>query len=158
MRKSCWEWKCTRSMEMHKKSWVLFGVAAGLVTAVGFAWFKPQADHTAHQMAQRASDGAAIKLPQLTETAQAGETVFNDNCSACHGKHAAGTDQGPPLIHIIYEPSHHGDPSFYRAVAQGVRRHHWRFGDMPPIEGVSEADVGKIIAYVRETQRANGIN
>jgi len=77
---------------------------------------------------------------------------------SCHGQHAIGSDRGPPLIHIIYEPSHHNDGSFYRAVAQGVRGHHWRFGNMPRIEGVGEADVEKIIVYVRETQRANGIN
>jgi len=37
----------------------------------------------------------------------------------------------------------------------GVR--HWRFGDMPPVEGLSRRDVAAIVAYVRELQRANGI-
>jgi hypothetical protein len=44
------------------------------------------------------------------------------------------------------------------AVKNGVRAHHWRFGDMPPVEGVSDEDATKIVAYVRELQRANGIN
>jgi len=40
----------------------------------------------------------------------------------------------------------------------GVRGHHWPFGDMPPVEGVTRGDVTMIIAYIRELQRANGIN
>ena len=63
----------------------------------------------------------------------------------------------PPLIHKIYEPSHHGDESFQRAVAVGVRAHHWKFGNMPAIEGLTRGDVKAIIAYVRELQEANGI-
>lgn len=64
---------------------------------------------------------------------------------------------GPPLVHKIYEPSHHGDAAFQVAAAQGVRAHHWRFGNMPPQDGVTAGDVTAIIAYVRELQRANGI-
>ena len=63
----------------------------------------------------------------------------------------------PPLVHNIYEPGHHGDEAFQRAVAVGVRRHHWPFGDMPPVEGLSRADVALIVAYIRELQSANGI-
>jgi len=43
------------------------------------------------------------------------------------------------------------------AVKNGVRQHHWPFGSMPPIPGVSKAEVSQIIAYVRTLQRANGI-
>ncbi|WP_374701253.1 c-type cytochrome, partial [Agrobacterium tumefaciens] len=46
---------------------------------------------------------------------------------------------------------------FQFAVVNGVRAHHWRFGDMPPQQGLSEADVSEITAYVRELQRENGI-
>ena len=63
----------------------------------------------------------------------------------------------PPLVHKIYEPSHHGDEAFYRAVSNGVRSHHWDFGNMPPIEGLTRADVGTIVAYVRALQSENGI-
>ena len=45
----------------------------------------------------------------------------------------------------------------YRAVNQGVASHHWSFGNMPPVPGVSHRSVTKIAAYVRELQRANGI-
>ena len=98
-----------------------------------------------------------ITVPVLTAEAAAGEALFARNCMTCHGRHATGSDQGPPLVHIIYEPNHHGDASFRLAVSNGVRAHHWRFGDMPPVDGVSADDAAKITRYVRELQQANGI-
>lgn len=100
---------------------------------------------------------AGIDVPRLTASAQAGEALFQENCSACHGRNATGTDKGPPLVHKIYEPGHHGDTAFLMAARNGVRAHHWRFGDMPPVPGVSEEDVSNIVRYVREIQQANGI-
>ena len=88
---------------------------------------------------------------------QTGETTFNANCAACHGKQAAGTDHGPPLVHKIYEPNHHGDPAFQRAASEGVKAHHWQFGNMPKIEAVTPGDVDQIVKYVRWLQRQAGI-
>ena len=99
----------------------------------------------------------AIAIPELTENGQAGARLFASNCALCHGTHATGTDRGPPLVHEIYEPGHHPDAAFYRAVNQGVAGHHWSFGNMPPVPGVSHRSATKIVAYVRELQRANGI-
>jgi len=65
--------------------------------------------------------------------------------------------QGPTLIDRIYHPGHHADLSFRFAVNQGVRAHHWRFGDMPPVPNVTEQEVEQIICYVRELQRFHGI-
>ncbi len=99
-----------------------------------------------------------IKIPSnLSDIAQVGKNKFENNCMACHGKNATGTGNGPPLVHKIYEPGHHSDQSFYRAVANGVRRHHWPYGNMPPLQSVPEDDVTAIIKYVRELQQANGI-
>jgi len=98
-----------------------------------------------------------VQVPTLSATAQAGEVAFTNNCARCHGPNAAGTSYGPPLIHKYYRPNHHSDAAFYRAAANGVRAHHWRFGNMPPVPTVKRPDVRKIIAYVRELQRANGI-
>ena len=86
-----------------------------------------------------------------------GADLFATHCAACHGDGALGSDQGPPLIHRIYEPSHHSDLAFYRAVALGVHQHHWEFGEMPPVAGVSGEDTAHIIAWIRQEQRAAGI-
>ncbi|MCK7615539.1 c-type cytochrome [Roseibium sediminicola] len=106
--------------------------------------------------------GAAIvsvTVPELTGAALEGEALFQQNCAVCHGDNAAGRDGiGPPLVHKIYEPGHHGDGAFYLAAQQGVRAHHWPFGNMPPVEDVTQKDIESIIAYVRKLQRANGIN
>ena len=103
---------------------------------------------------------AAVSLPEnLSQNAQIGKLAFGVKCASCHGTNAAGQDGiAPPLVHIIYEPGHHGDEAFQRAVEMGVRAHHWPFGDMPIIEGITRGDIKMITAYVRELQRANGID
>lgn len=99
-----------------------------------------------------------VTVPALSPEAQAGAQRFTAACAACHGTAGAGNDMaGPPLIHKIYEPGHHGDAAFFYAALGGVRAHHWRFGDMPPVAGVTENDVALILSYIRELQRANGI-
>ena len=87
-----------------------------------------------------------------------GPKLFAKKCASCHGRGAKGTDQGPPLIHKIYESSHHGDVSFFRAAEKGVRAHHWQFGDMPPIKDISKSDMTVIINYVRYEQGKAGIH
>lgn len=86
-----------------------------------------------------------------------GETLYQNNCASCHGTELRGTDKGPPHLDAVYEPGHHADIAFQLAVERGSRQHHWNFGDMPPIEGLSTDDVADIVAYVREQQRAVGI-
>ena len=89
--------------------------------------------------------------------ASEGESLFSANCSVCHGEIGDGSNSGPPLVHKIYEPGHHPDFSFQNAVRNGVRSHHWNFGDMPPVTGVSDDELESIIAYVRDLQREAGI-
>ncbi len=102
---------------------------------------------------------ASVTLPDsLTASEQRGERSFNATCAACHGINAQGLEgNGPPLVHKIYEPGHHGDMAFLVAVTNGVRAHHWKFGNMPPVKGITKAEVADIVAYVRALQRANGI-
>ena len=88
---------------------------------------------------------------------QGGEQKFAANCSACHGAGGIGTTQGPPLVHKVYEPNHHGDAAFQRAAANGVKAHHWQFGDMPKIDAVKPDDVEQIVKYVRWLQKQAGI-
>lgn len=99
----------------------------------------------------------AVKLPQLSAQAEAGKKAFASNCAQCHGANGAGTDKGPPLIHDIYNPGHHADEAFFMAAKFGVRQHHWRSGDMPPLPQASQDDIAKIVRYIRELQVANGI-
>jgi cytochrome c len=86
-----------------------------------------------------------------------GERVYNVNCHSCHGPLGTGTEAGPPLVHSIYEPSHHSDAAFQLAAARGVRAHHWSFGNMPPLPTVDSAEVARATAYVRWLQRQAGI-
>ena len=105
------------------------------------------------------SSGAARRVvaPQLTAAAELGKEAYDANCARCHGENAAGTGNGPPLVHDYYNPGHHADGAFHVAVARGVRQHHWNFGNMPPQSHVSEQQTRMIIRYVRELQEANGI-
>jgi mono/diheme cytochrome c family protein len=101
-----------------------------------------------------------VALPEaLSPAARVGARVFAAACAQCHGENAAGrAGKGPPLVHRIYEPGHHGDASILLAVRNGTRAHHWTFGNMPPVPGLTDGDVKAVTAYVRELQRFNGIN
>lgn len=98
-----------------------------------------------------------VVVPELSSEGKTGEMAFSIYCSDCHGKNAAGTDKGAPLVTQIYAPSHHGDFSFVRAVTLGVPQHHWLFGGMPPQPQVARQEIDRIIIYIRELQKANGI-
>ena len=93
----------------------------------------------------------------VPEEYKAGEERFNRLCAGCHGLAGSGTTMGPPLVHKIYEPSHHADSAFLRAARKGVRAHHWKFGNMPKITEATSDDVTKIILYIRWLQRRAGI-
>ncbi|MCW5631975.1 MAG: cytochrome c [Rubrivivax sp.] len=128
-------------------------VAGIVVTGIGLAGWQV--------FGSRAGTGPSpaltIRVPALSTQATAGKNAFDANCAQCHGANGSGTDKGPPLVHDIYNPGHHADESFHRAVRQGVRQHHWPFGDMPAQPQVSKAQIEDIVRYVRELQQANGI-
>ncbi|RLE18676.1 MAG: cytochrome c [Actinobacteria bacterium] len=86
------------------------------------------------------------------EASPASGELYTENCSSCHGSDLRGTTDGPPLLSIVYEPSHHGDDSFRSAIANGTTQHHWGFGDMPGVEGVKPGEADAIIAFVRSEQ------
>jgi cytochrome c2 len=119
-----------------------------MVLALGGALFAMSVSVT--PIAQSASSKVPAEF-------QLGEGKFNNFCARCHGVEGNGTKQGPPLVHKIYEPNHHGDAAFQRAAANGVRAHHWQFGDMPKIDGVKPEEVDQIVKYVRWLQRQAGI-
>ncbi|WP_210413851.1 c-type cytochrome [Luteithermobacter gelatinilyticus] len=124
-------------------------ILLGALAAVYAVWNKNET--------QGISSRQQVVIPAFSAAAQKGLELFNKNCAQCHGVNALGTEQGPPLLHDIYNPGHHSDMAFYRAVQSGVPQHHWRFGNMLPQRHVSRKQTELIIAYIRELQRANGI-
>lgn len=102
-------------------------------------------------------DTTGIRALAVPAEHQQGEALFEASCASCHGESALGTEQGPPLVHIIYEPNHHGDAAFILAAERGVRAHHWGFGDMLPVPGVTREEVAQIVGYVRWLQREAGV-
>jgi mono/diheme cytochrome c family protein len=100
---------------------------------------------------------AEAEIPtQDPDLVAAGADLYAANCAECHGTDLRGTDKGPSHLSEVYEPNHHADGAFLFAVHAGSRAHHWSFGDMPPIEGLSTEDVEAIVAFVREQQRIEG--
>ena len=139
----------------------LIGAAVAAIAVGGYFAFRP-ATYTTAKTEEAPTSLAIVEvtLPQeISMLAGMGKIAFESACINCHGQNAEGKRGfGPPLVHKIYEPSHHADYAFLMAVENGVRAHHWPFGNMPPQEGFTQGDVKAIIAYVRELQRANGIN
>lgn len=138
---------------MTRTNWAILVVV--ILVAVGGYWYFNKPADTPRSGAPL----AMVTVPELSPAALAGKQKFDKFCAACHGANAAGQDGvAPPLVHKIYEPNHHADGAFFLAAMNGVRAHHWTFGNMPPVQGVNEQDIAQIITYVRTLQRANGIN
>lgn len=148
---------------MKSSSWLAIAVlivvaGAGAFLLTGEPGEAPVTDQPAAVDEARDVPAVAVVMPaELSPAAEAGQVAFANNCAVCHGENGGGTDQGPPLIHVIYEPSHHADIAFVLAAGNGTRAHHWRFGDMPPQPHVSEQEIADIVQFVREVQRGNGI-
>lgn len=135
-----------------------FAALVAILAAVGAAWWVSRPAPVARAAGQGAAMVAVVMPETLSAEEQRGAQLYAQTCAACHGENGAGQEGvAPPLIHVIYEPSHHGDESFQIAVARGVRAHHWRFGNMPPQPGLTRDDVSLIVGFVRAVQRANGI-
>ena len=101
------------------------------------------------------SDGGNSTDSASTQT-ELGAQVYAEACASCHGADLRGTDKGPSQLSIVYEPNHHSDASFRNAIANGAPQHHFDFGDMEPVEGLTEADVEAVIAFVRSEQQRLG--
>lgn len=133
----------------------------GSLVVLFAAWFFMMRNAPMHDAMGQSSGGStivAVKMPDLSGDAALGAHAFKGKCAACHGEDAGGVHgKGPPLIHKTYHPGHHGDFAFARAAREGARQHHWPFGDMPPVAGITDVDIKVIIAYVRAVQQANGI-
>ncbi|WP_245995267.1 c-type cytochrome [Inmirania thermothiophila] len=130
-------------MSRTTRTWRAVLVLAGLVVLAGCG--------------RQADDRPLLPPRGFVADPAKGEVAYRKYCAACHGEDLRGTASGPPFLSDIYRPGHHGDIAFYKAARDGVRAHHWRFGDMPPVKGVTAEEVGHIVAYVRRRQREAGI-
>ncbi len=158
---------------MNKK--LLWGLGVAVAAVGAFLYFQPQEKLASpeilapdNQMAEpsivnrTAGDDtlAKVSVPaEFSADALIGMRGYEAKCAACHGINAAGQDEvAPPLVHTIYRPGHHPDNAFVRAAMQGVTSHHWNFGNVPPVQGLTAADIKYIARYIRELQQENGIN
>ena len=132
-----------------KKYGVWLGIAAlagFVVIAVAFG---------GNQTDGGTDSGTGIPV-QDRDAVAAGELLYQASCAECHGADLRGTALGPSHLSIVYQPGHHGDAAFAFAARNGVPQHHWPFGDMAPVLGLSDDDLSAIVAYVRENQRVFG--
>lgn len=104
-----------------------------------------------------ACGGSSVGGEPATFAGTDGETLYAAACASCHGANLGGTNRGPPFLDSIYRPGHHADASFVLAVRRGVRSHHWDLGSMSAISGLTDEQVRAITRFVRERQRAAGI-
>ena len=139
---------------------MIWGGAAAVAVLLAYLALAPTGSDDAGREALPAGAALAeVTVPDnLPEEARIGQRVFEAACADCHGENAAGRNgAGSPLVHRIYEPSHHGDAAFLLAARNGVRAHHWSFGNMPPVEGITDAEISCVTRYLRALQEANGI-
>ncbi|MBL6432163.1 MAG: cytochrome c [Alphaproteobacteria bacterium] len=128
---------------------------AGLVGAIG-AVYVLTGDDTG-STTETGAALAAVTVPPLSGAAAEGAEIFSANCASCHGANAEGRAGRAAAGACDLRTGHHADGAFFLAVAQRVRQHHWTFGNMSPVAGVSPDEIARIVAYVRTLQRANGI-
>jgi mono/diheme cytochrome c family protein len=100
---------------------------------------------------------SATALAAAPSELTAGKALYDRHCASCHGDAAAGTDKGPTFLDPTYHPSHHPDQAFLLAPKVGVQAHHWQFGDMPPVEGITDEESAQILPYIRWLQQQAGI-
>lgn len=150
-------------MKITKTSGLVLAIALVGATAWLFARNLPDTSPNKAVGSATATSGAAlveVKLPAtLSSQAATGKTYYDAVCASCHGANAAGQDGiAPPLVHRIYDPSHHSDAAFLVAVRNGARQHRWSFGSMLPLEQkLTDGKISAITLYVHELQRENGI-
>ncbi len=97
-----------------------------------------------------------IGPPPSSLSVEQGLVAFAGECARCHGQLARGTERGPNLIHRYYGPSARSDAQFRRAVREGMPAR-GGYGAMPAAPDVSKRRLERMITFLRELQRANGI-
>ena len=101
------------------------------------------------------ADGSEVPRQDSVLVAEGGP-LYAANCATCHGDDLRGTDLGPSHLSNLYRPGHHSDGAFLLAMKIGSPQHHWSFGSMSPVEGLTDEEIAAITAFVRERQRTQG--
>ena len=148
----CQESRQRRWVEDMKKLMVPM-IIAGVVLAVVAVVVLAGTSSPRDPMTGENEFNIAVQDPELVTE---GGIMYRASCGSCHGFDLRGTGVGPSLLSVVYQPGHHPDTSFVLAALNGVPAHHWEFGDMAPVPGLSQNDMDRIIAYVRENQRIKG--
>ena len=131
--------------------WILSAIAgAVVVTVLVYAMSSnkeksPQSESRAPPVVIDVTEPRFLNAP-----ARLGRQLYLKKCLSCHGKSGRGSRNGPPLV--LYRDYHHDDEKFAIAIRSGVKQHHWNFGDMPPIESVTEQEIVNVTAYIRAIQ------
>jgi mono/diheme cytochrome c family protein len=131
---------------MRRMRLAIVGTAAVVVAVAAYSF-----------IVRDSANGDEVMIPALSGAGARGQVAYGRVCASCHGDKIDGTEKGPPLMHPFYNPGHHGDAAFAAAARRGAKAHHWQFGDMEPIDGVSDTELTEVIRFVREVQKANGL-
>lgn len=89
---------------------------------------------------------------RLSQMAQAGLGVFQDNCEGCHGAKAVGTPLGPSLWQKKFQHGHRVQKEFHLALTDGGDQAGGMHRGLPASE-LSFNEVEQVARYVREVRR-----
>ena len=98
--------------------------------------------------------GCAIE-PKKTVPAeyQVGQTTFHKVCAQCHGPDAMGGKGAPTFLQEKFNPKNFANGRMVRVILNGSDS-----GAMPSQKRkVSADEIGKIIKYIRHSQREAGV-
>lgn len=90
--------------------------------------------------------GAAVPAGFVgnAQAVAAGEKLYNETCTACHGKDGNGGELGPPIATPNRRYLRRSDPEVFDAIKVGIAG-----TQMPPFSGqFSEDDIWRITAYI----------
>lgn len=83
----------------------------------------------------------------------AGAVSFERYCASCHGDLGQGiAEAGPPLVDPMYTEAVYSDELLVAAVRRGATSDAWDFPIMPAVPGLSDGELGDVLAFVRQIQ------
>jgi len=84
--------------------------------------------------------------------ATAGKAVFDKKCATCHGADGAGKEAMAKMLKVEFralaskEVQAKKDEELKKDITEGT-------GKMKPVKGLTDAEVGNVIAYVRSLKK-----